>query len=83
MTRVDELIAAARTLPPHERLQLIAAVVESLDALGAPPPLSRVRTARERLQPVTDIGDLKAGFWPEDETADAFIAFVRHDREAR
>jgi hypothetical protein len=83
MTRVDELIAAACRLPPHERLQLIAAVVESLDASAAPPPLSRDRAAGGRPQPVTDIDDLKADFWPEDETADAFIAFVRHDRDAR
>lgn len=36
--------------------------------------------AAQQTQPVSDLSTLKADFWPEDESADDFIAFVEQQR---
>ena len=39
--------------------------------------------AQQGVQPVTNFEDLLGDFWPEDETADEFIAAVRQWRRER
>ena len=36
--------------------------------------------AAQQTPPVSDLSTLRADFWPEDESADDFIAFVEQQR---
>lgn len=44
--------------------------------------LLRVRelAARQGVEPITDAADLRGDFWPEDESADDFLAWLRNLR---
>jgi hypothetical protein len=39
--------------------------------------------AEQGVEPVTDIKSLRGDFWPEDESADDFLATLRAWREER
>lgn len=52
-------------------------VLEMDDNFWQPKPLSHYLQNRP---PLRDITDLAADFWPEDESIDDFIAFVRQQR---
>lgn len=81
MIKLDELIAASRQLTAREKRQLITAVVDSL-ATGPSSEASTVEAkANDSVRVVSDIRDLVAPFWPEDETADALIEFVNSERD--
>ncbi len=50
-------------------------------AFLAQPPRDLLALATEQgVRPVTDFDDLLGDFWPEDETADEFVAAVRRWR---
>lgn len=44
-----------------------------------PQPIAAI-VASQQTQPVSDLSTLQADFWPENESADDFIAFVEQQR---
>jgi len=73
-----------------ERLRLISAVSQSLhhdDQRLQPwrdfwrPQTLEQHIQRQQTQPLTDISDLQAGFWPAEEPADDIIAYIYQQRE--
>ena len=82
---LQTLIHSAGQLAPVEQVELINAISSLLyrhyqqEVLTAdfwqPQPIDSI-VASQQAQPVSDISALKADFWPEDESADDFIAFV-------
>jgi hypothetical protein len=76
---LNSLIEAAKALSPLERLNLISAITQSLQRsyqqmlpavdFWEPKALEYLSQA-QRTQPVADIAELRAGYWPEDESAD-------------
>ncbi|PDW04838.1 hypothetical protein [Candidatus Viridilinea mediisalina] len=81
MTTVDEVRTAALQLSRGDQLQLIQELLrgmqDSYQQSGGAIP-STVR----RTPPITDLADLAADFWPEDESADAINAFIAQERSA-
>ncbi len=77
------LINAAQKLSPRKKLDLIHAVSQSLPTLPkvGDTDFWTVRSLEEHLQRqktpvITDIAELRADFWPEEETADDLIAYI-------
>ncbi len=81
MTTVDEIREAALRLPPTQQLQLIQDILGRLQQ-GYPLPPDAIPSDVRRAAPVTDVADLIADFWPEDETADDINAYVAQQRAA-
>ena len=91
-TRLRSLLEAAQTLSNQEKLELIQRLSASLrhhdEAMGdgsADPDFWRSPTletlaAEQAVAPVTNVRALTAAWWPDDETADDLIAFIRHQR---
>jgi hypothetical protein len=89
---VEEILAAARSLPSQDQLEVLRRLAESLT--GAYPPLegaaaefwtprSLEELAAERHFPVvTDIRAPALPDWPEDEDADDVITYLREQRHA-
>jgi hypothetical protein len=89
-TKLEEIIDAAQELSPKERLDLIKAISRSLQDywLGGIEggfwqsiPLEE-RIARQRTPVIKKIMELRAEFWPEDETADDVITYIYSQRES-
>jgi hypothetical protein len=86
MTRLQALIDAAQELTPPEQLSLISAITQSLHrnyyqqtqpaADFWEPKTLEQHIQAQQIQPVANIADLKADFWPEDESADDFIEYI-------
>ena len=88
-TRVQTLIDAAQELSLLEQLKLISTISQSIHrsyqqaqpAVGFWEPKTLAQHIQAQLtQPVTDIADLVADFWPEEESADDFIAYIYQQR---
>ena len=83
--RLQDLIVAAQKLLPRERLDLISAVSRSLQCAYEEADFWKPRSLEQhiRLQGtsvVADIAELRADFWPEEETSDDLIAYIYHQR---
>lgn len=89
-TKLEEIIDAAQELSPKERLDLINAISRSLQHYwpdridsGFWRPIPLVEHADCQGTPVIEkIAELKADFWPEDETADDVITYIYSQRES-
>ena len=91
-TNVHDVLEAARLLPPHEQLEILRELAQSLAQAFSPldsasaafwQPRSLDVLAIERGIPIiTDVRDLTIAEWPEDETADDLLADLRATREA-
>jgi len=86
-TRLQDLIGAAQKLSPLERLDLIRAISQSLqrayvegDADFWHPETLEQHVRTQNAPVITDISELKADFWPEDESADDLIAYIYQQR---
>jgi hypothetical protein len=89
---VHEILNAARSLPPQEQLELLQGIAQSLAQTWSPLAAGsaafwRHATIEElaRGHPaalVTDLRSLAMPTWPDDETADDIIEFVREQRHA-
>ena len=88
--KLQSIIDAAQELSPLEQLQLIEAVSEFLqlkyqitrptvDFWNSQSVEDLVRA--QNTQPVTNITDLAANFWPEQETADDIIEYLYQQRQ--
>jgi hypothetical protein len=86
--KLQSIIDAAQELSPLEQLQLIEAVSEFLQLkitrptvdFWNPQSVEELVRAQNR-QPVTNIGELAADFWPEQETADDIIEYLYQQRQ--
>jgi hypothetical protein len=89
---VEDILAAARSLPPQEQLEVLCGLAESLAgassaleaaAAGFWVPRSLDELAAERHIPIiVDIGALALPDWPDDESVDDLLAYVREQRRA-
>jgi hypothetical protein len=88
-TKLQALITTASELSVPEQLELIGRIAQSLrqsqDLIDAtdfwkPKTLDQL-IQTQGAQPITDITNLIAGFWPEGESADEFIEFSRRQRQ--
>jgi hypothetical protein len=88
--KLQSIIDAAQELSPLEQLQLIEAVSEFLQLkyqitrstgdFWGPQSVEELVRAQNR-QPVTNIADLAADIWPEQETADDIIEYLYQQRQ--
>ncbi len=86
--RVQSVIDAARRLSLAEQLELIQAIFQSWQRRFQPSAAGGELLAVsegipayvKRTPPVTDLAELAADFWPEDESADEINAFVAQQR---
>ena len=88
--KLQSIIDAAQELSPLEQLQLIEAVSEFLQLkyqitrptgdFWSPQSVEELVRAQNR-QPVTNIADLAADFWPEQESADDIIEYLYQQRQ--
>ena len=88
-TNVQDLLEEARQLSPREQLDLIRGLSESLQEqfLGNDTQLDAtmpdaIPPSVQRTPPATNLDDYVADFWPEGESVDEFIDFVRQQRDA-
>ena len=91
-TDVEEILNAARSLPPQEQLVLLQGLAQSLAQALSPLAAGSAafwrhasieELARERhAAPETDLRALVMPDWPAEETADDIIEFVREQRRA-
>lgn len=81
MTTIEEVREAARKLPPIEQFQLIQELLRGLER-NYQPPGDAIPAGVRRTAPVTDLTELGADFWPEDETADDINSFIARQRAA-
>ena len=91
MTKLQTLIDAAQELSPPEQLSLISAITQFLYHNYSPqlhsaadfwvPKTLEEHIQAQQTQPITSIADLKADFWPEDESADDFIDYIYQQRQ--
>ena len=88
--KLQSIIDAAQELSPLEQLQLIEAVSEFLQLryrrTGPPVDFWNPQSVEDLVraqnkQPVTNIADLAADFWPEQETADDIIEYLYQQRQ--
>lgn len=83
MTTVESVLDAAQTLSPIEQLQLIQALSQALQQRYQQfTPTDSIPPSVKRTQPVTDLGERAADFWPEDESADDINLFIAQQRIA-
>ncbi len=88
-TRVQTLIDAVQELSLLEQLDLISTISQSIHRsyqqaqpaadFWEPKKLEQ-HVQAQLTRPVTDIADLVADFWPEEESADDFIAYTYQQR---
>jgi len=74
----EETSAAAATARVQARVE--PAAVLGVDFFSGRRSDLQTLAEQQGVQPVTDFDDLLGDFWPEDETADQFIAAVRQWR---
>jgi hypothetical protein len=88
--RLRAVIDSVAQLPPNEQLELIEEISRSLKNQYQPKvmrgrleefvPAESVSIPIKRTPPVQDLAQLKADFWPEEETADDINAFIEQQR---
>jgi hypothetical protein len=86
---VRELLEEVQDLSPLEQLELIQAITQFLQLHYqqlAPQTESILGSGDlipdtiKRAKPITDVSELAADWWPEDETADDINAFIAEQR---
>jgi hypothetical protein len=87
---VDELLEAARSLPPDQQLELLRGLAQSLGQGLSPmaPASAEFWThrslgeiaQRQRITAFRDTGAFAMPDWPPDESVDDLIAFVKNQR---
>ncbi len=89
--QLQQVVAAARALPPRDKLELLGIISRDLQKVYALAEESAAfwspRTIDELAQSqavpeITDVRNLAVDFWPEDESADDLNRFVEHRRRS-
>lgn len=88
-TKIEDLLAAARRLSPRERIALIRALSDTLpeqvqddDSRLAESDQHKIPSSIKRTEPVRNLDDYQAEFWPDDESADELNQFIQQQRAA-
>ncbi|HKV85083.1 MAG TPA: hypothetical protein VJN88_11035 [Ktedonobacterales bacterium] len=89
---VQELLEAARSLPPDKQIELLHGLAQSLAQVSSPLASASSEfwsrrsldelAQRQRVTALHDAGSLVMLDWPTDESADDLIAFVRNQRDS-
>lgn len=83
MATIESVLDEAQTLSPVEQLQLIQALSQTLQRrYEQRASIDTIPASVKRSQPITDLNQLAANFWPEDESADDINAFIAQQRAA-
>ena len=89
--QLKQVITAAQTLSPRDKLKLLQAIVRDLEEKDAIAEASAVfwssrsldKIAKTQSAPViTDVRGLAVDFWPKDETADDINRFLSERRRS-
>jgi len=78
--RVEHVLQAAQHLSPAEQLELIHALSQALLRQYQQTESDAIPPHVKRSAPVTDLADLAADFWPEDESADDINDYIAQQR---
>ncbi len=89
--RLRTVIESVAQLPPNEQLELIEEISRSLRS-HYQPKLIRGHVTEfaqsdavpghiKRTEPLQDLSQCKAAFWPDDETADDINDFIEQQRQ--
>lgn len=79
-TSVERAFQAVQHLSPTEQLELIQVISQSLRRHYQQTEADAIPQSVKRTAPVTDLGQLAADFWPEDESADEINAYIAQQR---
>jgi hypothetical protein len=79
-TSVERVFQAAQHLSPAEQLELIQAISQSLLHRYRQTESDTIPQHVRRTAPVTDLTQLAADFWPEDESADDINDYIAQQR---
>jgi hypothetical protein len=89
--QLQQVIAAARTLSPRDKLELLQVIAQDLQQADAVAEASAafwpLRSLDEIVQTqsapvITDVRTLVVDFWPDDESVDDFNQFIAERRRA-
>lgn len=83
---VERVFQAVQNLSPAEQLELIQVISQSLRHHYEQTEADTIPPSVKRTGPISDLAQLAADFWPEDESADdinAYIAQQRHEDRMR
>lgn len=78
--RVKRVLQVVQHLSPAEQLELIQAISQSLLHQYQQRTADAIPQYVKRTTPVTDLAQLAADFWPEDESADDINDYIAHQR---
>jgi hypothetical protein len=79
-TSVERVFQTVQHLSPAEQLELIQAISQSLRRQYQQTEIDAIPKTVKRTAPVTDLAQLAADFWPEDESADDINAYIAQQR---
>ncbi len=79
---VEQVLQAAQRLSPAEQLELIRAISQSLLRQYQRDSSDAIPSHIKRTAPVTDLAQLAADFWPDDESADDINDYIAQQRQA-
>jgi len=82
MATMQEVLNEAHQLSPVEQLQLIQALSQVLQQRYEQTSADTIPASVKRTAPVTNLDQLGADFWPDDESADDINTFVAQQRAA-
>jgi len=77
---VKRVLQAAQHLSPAEQLELIQAISQSLLRQYRQTQSDAIPQHVRRTSPITDLAQLAADFWPEDESADDINNYIAQQR---
>ena len=77
---VERVLQAAQHLSPAEQLELIQAITQSLLHRYRQTEVDAIPQSVKRTAPITDLAQLAADFWPEDESADDINDYIMQQR---
>jgi hypothetical protein len=79
-TSVERVFQAVQQLSPAEQLELIQAISQSLRRQYQQTDADAIPESVKRTAPITDLAQLAADFWPEDESADDINTYIAQQR---
>jgi len=77
---VEHVFQAAQRLSPAEQLELIQAISQWLLRQYRQTETDAIPSHVKRTAPVTDLAQLAADFWPEEESADDINDYIAQQR---
>ena len=79
-TSVERVFQTVQHLSPAEQLELIQMISQALRQQYRQPVSDVIPETVKRTAPITDLAQLAADFWPEDETADDINGYITQQR---